>query len=218
MICATHQPQYLPYLGFFEKMKNSDVFIFLDDCQFKKREWHSRNRIRSINGEQWLSVPAVHGYLSPINEVRLDNTQKWSHKHLQSIITAYHQTPFFNDHIDFFKESYQEKWEFLIDLNLHFIMYLKDAFQIKARVVKSSTLGINDKATDRLISLCTSVGADTYLSGAGGKNYMETDKFEKAGISIMYQEFSHPTYKQPYNDFIPFLSSIDFLFNCGTSL
>jgi hypothetical protein len=219
MICAIHQPQYLPYLGFFEKIRQADIFVFLDDCQFKKNEWQNRNRIKTKDGWQWITVPVIQRFGQNINEVKINNNIEWKHKHLQALITNYIKAHHFNGPIElFFKESYAKEWEFLADINMHFITYLKKTFKLNNKTLKSSELNIKSRSTQRLIDICKEVGADTYLSGPGGKDYLDIQNFEKSGINLIFQNFVHPEYKQQFNEFIPFLSSIDFLFNCGGNL
>ena len=216
MICAIHQPQYLPYLGFFDKMCKSDVFVLLDDCQFKKNEWQNRNRIRTKDGWQWLTVPVIQRFGQSIKEVKINNATNWKHKHLQSLIINYTKAHYFKDYIEFFNESYRREWNYLVDINIHFISYLKEAFNINTRLMRSSELNVHSQATDRLIEICEKVRADTYLSGPGAKEYLEMEKFNY--IRLVFQEFEPQIYQQQFEGFIPFLSSIDYLFNCGGAL
>ncbi|MDO9575926.1 MAG: WbqC family protein [bacterium] len=215
MICAIHQPQYLPYLGFFDKMKRSDVFVFLDDCQFKKNEWQNRNRIRTKDGWQWITVPVRYRFGEEIKEIEINNNTNWRNKHLQALQTNYGRAPCFKKHIDFFREAYGKNWELLVDINLHFIGYLMEALGIKTETTLSSQLGIKTTGTRRLINITKKIGADTYLSGPGGREYLETEEFKEAGIKLVFQEFRHPEYNQQFEGFIPNLSVVDFLFNCG---
>jgi hypothetical protein len=218
MICAIHQPQYLPYLGFLDKIRGSDVFVFLDDCQFKKNEWQNRNRIRTKDGWQWLTIPVIHRFGQSVNEVMINNTVNWRHKHLQSLITNYGKAPYFKDCLDFFEKSYEKDWERLADINLHFITHLMRAFGIERKTIRSSELNIESEATMRLVEICKRVGADTYLSGPGGKAYLDEEKFRDVGIELVFQDFVHPEYEQQFQGFVPSLSSVDFLFNCGGKL
>ncbi|MBI4721416.1 MAG: WbqC family protein [Candidatus Stahlbacteria bacterium] len=215
MICAIHQPQYLPYLGFFDKIRQADVFVLLDNCQFKKNEWQNRNRIRDKEGWQWLTVPVIQRFGQSINEVKINNTLNWRHKHIQAILLNYPQSP--KHRKEFFRNSLDREWNYLVDINIHFIIYLMDAFEINTKMIRASEevhlMDIHSQATDRLIEICEKMGADTYLSGPGGKEYLEVEKFKH--IKLKFQEFNHPTYTQQFKGFIPFLSSIDYLFNCG---
>lgn len=218
MICSIHQPQYLPYLGFFDKMKHSDIFVFLDDCQFKKNEWQNRNRIRTKDGWQWITVPVNYRFGEEIREIKINNNTNWKRKHLQALQTNYGRAPYFKQHIGFLKETYQRDWEFLVDINLHFISYLMEAVGIKTETILSSQLDVKTTGTGRLIDITKKVGADAYLSGPGGREYLEMGEFKEAGIKLVFQEFKHLEYNQQFEGFISNLSAVDFLFNCGRIL
>ncbi len=98
MIVSVHQPQYLPWLGYFDKIERSDIFVFLDNVQFKKNEWQNRNKIKTSEGWQWLSVPVIHKFMQKISEVKINNTVWWGKKHLNALVTNYSKAPFFKDH------------------------------------------------------------------------------------------------------------------------
>ena len=221
MILSVHQPQYLPYSGFFDKIAKSDVFVFLDDFQYKKREFQNRNRVRTGSGGQWLTVPVIAGgkYFQKINEVKIDNSARWQKKHWAAIRQNYSKADYFCDFSGFFENLYAKEWTKLVDLNTEIIYYLLQTFDIKAEILIESALEINSNKTERLIDLCKKLGADTYLSGAGGRDYMEESRFAEEKIKLIYQDFKHPVYKQMYMkdkaDFLPYLSAIDLLFNCG---
>jgi len=213
--CAIHQPQYLPWLGYFDKIQRSDFFVLLDDDQYKKSEWQNRNRIRTKDGWQWITVPVRYRFGEEIREIEINNNTNWKHKHLQALLTNYGRAPCFKKHIDFFKEAYSRNWEFLVDINLHFIRYIAEALGIKTETILSSQLDVKTTGTQRLIDITKKVGADTYLSGPGGREYLETEEFKEAGVELVFQEFRHPEYKQQFGGFISNLSVVDFLFNCG---
>ena len=217
MIVSVHQPQYLPWLGYFDKIAKSDVFVFLDNVQFKKNEWQNRNRIKTARGWQWLTVPVVHKFPQKIREVKISNTEAWGKKHLQALITNYSKAVFFKDHIAFFESTYAREWHYLADLNIHIILYLAAALGLpETRFVKASKITLRDEATERLIDICKRVRANVYLSGKDGAKYMDTALFEKEGIQVVFQDYRHPQYSQLYGDFVPCLSAVDVLFNCGS--
>ncbi|MGB2662315.1 MAG: WbqC family protein [Candidatus Omnitrophota bacterium] len=215
MKVAIHQPQYLPWLGYFDKMDQSDVFVLLDDVQYKKNEWQNRNKVRNTKNWHWLTVPVLFKFKQKVNEVKINNKQNWREKHLKSIKLNYSRAPYFEKYISFFRESYLKEWEYLVDLNLHFIHYLKDALEIKAELVRSSALNVKGKKTERLIGICRHLGADTYLSGAGAKDYLDEEQFKKSGITLKFQNYTHPEYLQTYDGFEPYMSVIDLLFCHG---
>ena len=215
MIVAIHQPQYLPWLGYFDKMDRCDLFVFLDSVQFKKNEWQNRNRIKTAGGWQYLTVPVRHRFPQSILEVQIDNRANWARKHLQALMVHYGKAPHFSDHLPFFQEVYAGRWESLCELSIYLIQYLAVAIGIRAKVARSSEGQFSEEPTERLIEICRWAGAHTYLAGAGGFNYMRLDRFGQEGIRVVRQEFSSPIYPQRYGRFEPNLYIVDMLFNCG---
>jgi len=216
MIVSVHQPQYLPWLGYFDKIAKSDVFVFLDNVQFKKNEWQNRNRIKTARGWQWLTVPVVHKYPQKISEVKISNTEAWGKKHLQALVTNYSKASFFKDHIAFFESTYAREWRYLVDINIHVILYLTAALGFPGRkFVRASEAMLREEPTARLVDICKHMRGNVYLSGKDGAKYMDTALFEKEGIQVVFQDYQHPQYSQLYGDFVPCLSAVDLLFNCG---
>jgi hypothetical protein len=216
MIVSIHQPQYLPWLGYFDKIERSDVFVFLDNVQFKKNEWQNRNKIKTSDGWQWLSVPVIHSFTQKISEVEINNTVQWGRKHLMALVTHYSKAPFYKNYIDFFEQTYTREWTYLVDINIHMIEYLVEALRLSdKKFVLSSDLESREGSTERLIDICKQLGGDVYLSGKDGAKYMDLDIFKEEGIQVIFQDYKHPRYEQLYGDFEPFLSIIDLLFNCG---
>ncbi len=216
MIVSIHQPQYLPWLGYFDKIEQSDVFVFLDNVQFKKNEWQNRNRIKTSDGWQWLSVPVIHSFTQKISEVEINNTVQWGRKHLNALVTHYSKTLYFKEHVSFFEQAYTQEWTCLADINIHLIQYLAKALGLlDKKFVIASELKPMEGSTERLIDICKQVGGDVYLSGKDGAEYLETELFKEESIQVIFQDYRHPRYKQLYGEFEPFLSVIDLLFNCG---
>ncbi|MDD5730524.1 MAG: WbqC family protein [Candidatus Omnitrophica bacterium] len=221
MIISVHQPQYIPWLGYFDKIAKSDCFVFLDRVQYKDREFQNRNKIRTNRGPLWLTVPvATKGQgRQDICDVLIDNDRPWRRQHLKSLKAWYAKAEFFGEHIKFFEETYARDWKKLVDLNVHIVNHLLKQLAINKNIYFESSLNINAAKTDRIIEICRKLKADTYLSGIGGKGYLEEEKFLEAGIKLAYQDFTHPVYRQQFmsgeNDFMPYLSVIDLLFNEG---
>jgi hypothetical protein len=221
MIVAVHQPQYIPWLGFFDKIASSDAFVFLDRVQYKEREFQNRNKICAKDKCLWLSVPVVSKGQGRqlICDVKIDNTFPWKRQHLNSLKAWYANAPHFNDHFPFFEGVYSREWEKLADLNVYIIKYILSCLAISTPLYFESELEIDAQRTERIIAICKKLKADTYLSGAGGKQYLEEDKFIEAGIKLLYQDFSHPVYRQYIRpaggEFMTQLSILDLLFNEG---
>lgn len=215
MTVSVHQAQYLPWLGYFDKIARSDCFVFLDCVQYKEREFQNRNKIRRKGGWMWLSVPVLARGRQAINEVAIDNGANWQRQHAGSISTWYGGAAHFGGHFPFFQETYSRQWERLQELNIHIIRYLLEAFDIGTPLVFESGLRTTGTSTLRIIEICKKLHADTYLSGVGGKAYLDERLFEENGIRLRYQEFVHPQYRQRYEPFMPYMSAIDLLFNYG---
>lgn len=215
-IVAIHQPGYLPWLGFFKKMMNCDIFVYLDNANFVKNNYYNRNHIRISNGITWLTVPVIKGKESKIKEIKIDNTKNWAKKHKKSILFNYSKAEFFNEIKNFFEELYEKNFELLIDLNMEIIEFIKKQLEIKTRTIFSSELKIKTSSAQRILDICKTLDADHYISGTvWAKNHLNINDFKNQGIHIKFQEFQHPVYKQYQRDFIPNMSIIDLLFNEG---
>jgi len=218
MVIGILQPGYLPWLGFFEQLYRSDIFILYDDVQYDKDGWRNRNKIKTAKGTQWLTIPVCVKFAEHplISDVRIDNKNDWKKKHLHSLKTNYSKSPFFSKYIGIFESAYSKAWEYLIDINMHFILELSKCLGLNDRkIVRSSTLNITGDKMDRLVKICKTFGADIFYEGAAGKNYIDEKLFSNHGIAIEYQDYAHPIYKQLYGGFISHLSVVDLLFNHG---
>lgn len=218
MKISVHQPHYHPWIGYFDKIQKSDVFVYLDNVQYKKREFQNRNKIRTKDGWVWLTVPVVTkgNYFQKICEVEIDNSNAWLKTHWEMIKANYKKAEYFLAHKDFFENIYSAKWNRLMDISVKITEYLLEQFQIKTKICYESDMDVSAVSTDRIIQICKKLGADTYLTGQGAREYMDEKRFEQEGIALQWQEFEHPVYKQVYEGFEPCMSAIDLLFNCGT--
>lgn len=216
-VVAIHQPQYLPYLGFFHKLLHCDVFVALDNIQFQKNGLQNRNKIKNSQGWQWLTVPVLHRFGQRINEVRINLRAPWQRKHWQAVVSNYSRAPYFDMYGPGLKDLLDREWHNLCDLNMALTRWAVDALGIKTPILYSSTLEVEGNQTQLLINICNAVEADCYLSGPGGKRYMDLVAFEAAGMTVIWQEFAAPVYDQVFPDvgFVSNLSVVDALFNCG---
>lgn len=215
-VVAIHQPEYLPWLGFFKKMMNVELFVFLDDVQFRKKGWQNRNRIRINDGTTLLSIP-VHTHSYPkINEVTIDNEKNWSIRHKKSILYNYARAPYFGEIKDFIESIFEKKFQYLVDLNTEIIKFVMNELEIKSKIVFSSELEISKKGSDRVLDICKAVDADHYITGTfWAESNLRVEEFKKSNIDVEFQKFQHPIYKQIHGEFIPEMSIIDLLFNEG---
>jgi len=213
---AGHQPNYLPWLGFFDKMSKCDVFVIEDEVQFVYHEFHNRNKIKTPNSIRWLTVPVKEGRKRKnFSEILISNNKNWSKRHWLTLKTSYSKSPYWNKFCTFFEETYEKKWNKLIDLNLHLIKGVMDFLNIETELVLASSLNVSGKKNDLIIAQCKALGAKTYLSGVGARIYLDIDKLEREGIKVVFQEFEYPIYSQLWGEFVPNLSIVDYLFCAG---
>ncbi len=216
MIVAVHQPQYLPWLGYFAKIDRADVFVLLDTVQYKKNEWQNRNRIKTADGPQWLTVPVTYRFPQRIDEVAVNNRERWQHKQRQAILSNYRKAPFWDDLAPFIEEILTPTWEMLAPLNIFGVKRLAAILGIDTPLYVASELGgFPEDPDERLIAITKHFGADTYLAGSGGRDYMDLDRYARSGIKVLFQEYHHPVYEQLFGAFEPFMSVVDLLFNHG---
>ena len=211
------QPSYLPWLGFFEQMSRSDKFVLLDDVQYTRRDWRNRNRIRVRENWIWLTVPVQQKsrFSQSLLETRIDNSVSWRRKHLETLRQHYCKAPFFEKYFPRCQQVYEKDWTFLFDLCLETINLIKEEMGIETPLLRSSEMKPGGEKTERLVSICRELGATHYLSGESGSNYIAEEDFSSQGIALEYQNYEHPVYPQRYTGFVPHLSAIDLLFNCG---
>jgi len=211
------QPGYLPWLGFFEQLHRSDVFVLYDDVQFEKGSWRNRNRIKGPKGPQWLTVPVLTKGLGlpVIKDVLINQSRHWQKKHTAAIRQSYSKAPYFKQYSEPIFHILNRPWKYLIDLDLELIGTLKERMGISTPVLLSSDLHIEGKGVERLIDIIRYLGGSRFYEGQAGKNYIEAELFEKEDIQVVFQDYQHPRYLQANGDFISHLSIIDLLFNCG---
>lgn len=219
MIIAIHQPEHLPWLGFFDKMRQVDQFVLLDTTQFAKDDVQNRNRIKTRSGSAWLTVPVYkRGAANQlIEQVEICNQRDWRSRCGNLLIDSYRDAPHFAEHRSFFRDLYARDWTRLVDLNLTIIRYLAEQLGIRVPLILASELGIYEQGPTRVnLSICRALRADTHLSGINGRKYLDLDQYTADNIAVIFQDFKHPTYPQLWGEFVPYQSTIDLLFNCGS--
>jgi hypothetical protein len=223
MIVAAHQPCYLPWLGYFDTIARSDMFVLLDHVQFERQNYQNRNRFKLAGGTRWLTVPVLHGGLQErICDKRILNGEgthaDWQRRTWLTLAQSYKRAPFFSRYEEELRDVLLRPWEKLVDLDLALLALCMRWLEIHTPTVRSSSLAVEGKRTQLIVSLCQRLGATTYLSGAGGsKDYLDRDAFARAGIRLSWQEFRHPIYPQlhPEHGFTSHLSVLDLILNCG---
>ncbi|CAG4882933.1 conserved protein of unknown function [Georgfuchsia toluolica] len=223
MIVALHQPHFLPWLGYLERMVQADLFIVLDHVQFERRNYQNRTRIL-VNGlGHWLTVPVQqHSQQELILDKRINNppledSRWWGTNHSQTLRHAYRDAPFVEYYLPALKELLESRWDHLVDLNMATLDFLRDALAISTPMVRSSELGVSGSKSELILNLCRAAGADTYLAGMGGsRDYLDRAAFARANIELAWQDFRHPRYAQcGGGEFVAGLSAVDALFNQG---
>ncbi|HER26391.1 MAG TPA: hypothetical protein ENI69_04705 [Rhodospirillales bacterium] len=214
-----HQPDFAPWLGFFDRLLEADIFVVLDNVQFVRRGWHHRDKIKTPGGAQWLTVPVIKKgrYHQAINEVEIDNSRDWRAKHLRTIQTFYGKACCFDEAYPAIENIYAEKYNRLIDLNMRLLAWFMEQMKIEVDIRFASELGVKGTKNDLLIGIVQSVSGDVYLTGQGASSYLDEAEFIDSGISVLWQSYQHPVYPQLHDAFIPQLSSLDCLLNCGSS-
>ena len=218
MIISIHQPQYLPWDNFFKKIKKSDCFIFLDNVEFQKNGLQNRNQIKTSNGPIWLTVPIKQKLGQKISDVEIDNSKDWKKKHWKTINENYNKSKYFDNFKGNFQNIFLSNWNNLSELNIKIILEILMILNIKTKIYKASDLKVKGKSTELLVNLCKKINSKTYISGEGGENYLELEKFKEAGIQVIFEKnINQKPYKQNHDKigFVPNLSIIDNLFNNG---
>lgn len=214
---AILQPSYLPWLGFFDQMAQADTFVFLDDVQFTRRDWRNRNKIRTREGWGWLTVPIIQKgkFEQTLMETRIDRSTGWSEKHSETLRHHYAKTPHFDYYFPQLQSIYNRNHELLVDLCLDSISWIQKVLNIKTPSQKSSELNLGEKKQERILAICRSLGATHYFSGEAAKDYLSEEAFLRYNISLEFQDYKHPEYRQRYANFVPHLSILDLIFNHG---
>lgn len=215
MMAAIHQPHYLPWLRYFDKIARSDVFVVLDTVQYCKNGWQNRNRVKTASGTALLTVPVTRQSDTAIDEAAVcDNG--WRKKHWRTLEQAYCKAPYFHEHAPFLEHVYARPWTRLGNLNRYMLEYFVTALGIRTPVVYASEMRAPGAATERLINLIRACNCDRYYSGAYAlEQYLDARMLADAGIALELQSWTSPIYPQLHGPFEPDLSIVDLLMNCG---
>jgi len=220
MLVAAHQPLFIPWIGYFDKINKVDLFVIVDNVQFTSEGWMRRNVIRGKNNLVNLVVPLAKmksHWDSKINEIMIHEKDfKWKRVHLNSLQMNYGRAPYFSQIFSIIKEIYSQQFYHLHLLNIELIKAVCNYLEIKTPFILSSELNAAGKKTDLIIDICKKTNASSFMLGMGGsRDYANRELIESNGIKIMEQDFQHPVYNQICGEFIPNLSILDLLLNCG---
>lgn len=220
MKCAILQPSYIPWRGYFHQIQKADIFVFYDDVQYDKHGWRNRNRIKTTQGTQWLTIP-VHKkgnveQARDIGDMKIASNHPWNRKHLSTLTQSYSKANCFDEMAPTVAKWYSSPPELLADFTIGLTIELASCLGVhKTKFLRSSQLGISGPRTERLINIVKSVGCNHYISGPSARDYLDEQCFVQAGITLEYMKYDYPEYPQLYPPFDPHVSVLDLLFATG---
>lgn len=220
MIITIHQPEHLPWLGFFNKLSKAEVFVILDSVPYRKNYFQNRNRILGSNGEQYIGIPTVNvGHIEgtiATTKIAIQGNAKWKTKYLNTIKMSYSKHPYFSDVFPVLEQAILMDTEYLADINIAIFTLFAERMGFIPKYIKSSQLTATGSKSDLILNICKELNADIYIAGPSGRDYLKMDTFKDAGIKVVFNDFHHPIYPQKRTkEFIPYLSTLDLLMNCG---
>ena len=220
MIITIHQPEHLPWLGYFNKMAKAEAYVILDNVPYRKNYVQNRNRILGTNGVQWLGVPVLTGghIEGTIKTTRIasDAQPKWKEKYLKTLEQSYKKHPFCAEVFDDIRSAVDRGGDSLRDLNVALFRTFADRMDIRPEFVFASELDVSGNKSDLILSICKKMNADTYIAGPSGRKYLDIQSFDDAGIKVVYNDYDHPEYTQMRSpEFVSHLSAVDLFMNHG---
>lgn len=217
MRVAILQPSYIPWRGYFDIIRSVDLFVFFDNVQFTRRDWRTRNRIKTPHGTEWLSVPVCHAERgATIAETRISDADDWRHRHLKSWHMNYARSAHYGDTVEILGNLDGRDGESIADLNLRLTTAICAYLGIRTPIVRATEISAAGRKTARLISILRDVGATAYLSGPSADAYIEEDAFLEAGISLEYKGYDYAEYPQIWGPFDGAVTILDLIANCGS--
>lgn len=221
MIVTIHQPEHLPWLGYFNKIAKAQRYVILDSVQYEKNYFQNRNRILGTNGVQWMSVPVSNkGHMEGSIATTLINNDpknlKWKEKYLQTIRLSYGKYPYFNDVYPLLEDAINTESDYLYDLNMAIILSFNEKLDIHPEYIRSSELNVQGLKSDLILDICKACEADLYIAGPSGRDYLDLSSFKQNNIEVKFNDYHHPVYPQRRtDDFISHLSALDLFMNVG---
>ena len=216
VIFSGHQPNFIPYMGYFYKMFQSDMFVLDDDVQYTSNDWTNKNFLKIANQKCRITIPISCNFGDPINAVRVHYDERWARKLLMSLEMNYHKAPFFDVGYSLIERHIMARYTLLADMNVGIIRDIADGFGLKCKIIMASQdLPTSLMGNERNIFQCEKLGGTVYYSGTGGKAYNDEEEYRRRGIELVYSDYTPVEYRQQGRDFIPDLSALDYIFNCG---
>lgn len=220
MIVTIHQPEHMPWLGFFNKLAKADVFVILDSVQFEKNYFQNRNKIIGTNGPQWIRIQVrMKGHMENTianTEVNLQGNLNWKEKYLQTIKQSYGRYPHFKEVYSVIEEVFSQDSILLCDYNIGIIKAFSDKMGLYPTFIRSKDLHIDGLKSSLILDICKKTNASTYIAGPSGRDYLDMDSFKNAGINVVFNDYHHPEYPQMRTErFVSYMSSVDLFMNVG---
>lgn len=220
MIITIHQPEHLPWLGFFNKLSKAELFVILDSVQFEKNYFQNRNKVLVSGKAQWIGIPVLNqGHMSgtiATTQIANQTNPKWKQKYIQSIRLNYSKHPYFNDVFPIIENALNVSEDNMCEINIAIIKAFSQRLGFNPKFVRSSELEIEGMKSDLILDICKVVGATTYIAGPSGRDYLDMKSFADEGIKVVFNDYKHPSYPQrKTEEFVPYLSALDLFMNCG---
>lgn len=223
-IIAILQPMYLPWLGYFEQMAIADLFVFMDDVQYTKKDWRNRNRIKTANGPCWLTVPVrKHSRNALIRDIEINDREPWARRHLRSIDFSYRKRPGFeplyNDLSAALSTEPRSTPEKLWELDCRLIALLARYLEVETPTAFSSAVPrgvMPEDKNGRILEICQAFDADLLYDGASAASFIDVQRFQREGVEVIFQDYEHPVYPQAFGEFISHMSALDLIMNTGS--
>lgn len=220
MIVSIHQPEHMPWLGFFYKMLRSDKFVILDSVQYRKNYFQNRNQIVTNGKPNYITATVQNkGHMSTrICDMKLGDP-KFKKSYLNKIRESYRKHPYFNIHFSAIEEILNTDYEYLEEMNMRLIEYFRDFLSIETPLIYSRNLNLNSSKDELVLDICKELSADTYIAGISGRDYLDLNEFSRVGIQVLYdeyQKYEYPQYKS--SEFVPYMSILDLVMNCNAEI
>ncbi len=216
---AILQPNYIPWKGVFDLISRVDVFVFYDDVQYTTKDWRNRNRIKTPNGEIWLTVPVLTKGLREqlICEARINTATNWQEKHFKALRSSYQKAPFFKDYEYLLEDLYlKQQWTKISDLDIYSTKLLAKTLGIDVQWHNSSDLQqTGSKDGEKVVKICKLLECDYFINGPSARGFMNEALFKESGIVLDYMKYNYPVYPQLHGPFTHHVSVLDVIFNCG---
>ena len=222
MIITIHQPEHLPWLGFFNKLSKADVFVILDSVPFRKNYFQNRNKILGTNGVQYIGIPTnnvghIEGTIAT-TKIAIQGNAKWKSKYLNTIRMSYGKYPFFDEVFPVLENAINLDTDLVAEINIAIFTSFADRMGFSPKYIRSGALKVKGSKSDLILDICKVLEADTYIAGPSGRDYLNLDSFKQCNIEVVFNDYHHPVYPQKRSaEFIPYLSVLDLFMNCGFS-